>query len=752
MKKTLFCLSLVLCTFTTFAQKNYWHSVPENEALKINADKNFFTDAFQPAQYKLFTLSESDFAATLQQLQPAKNYSTTIIYLPVANGNVEKFSIKESTVMEPELQAKFSTIKTFVGQGIDDASKTVALSYTKLGLHASIMIADGKTMYINPVNNTQKLYAVFARTDEDKSAMKFKCETEFGVTAKALNQVAPSGNIDDGKLRTYRLALCTTGEWSLFFINGSEQTHYDSINTVLSALTVDLVRANQVYERDFGVHMNFVKNEDTLIFLNPSKDPFTVSNLNSACQQTCDSRIKNSGYDIGHVLHRGGDNGNAGCIGCVCTSGEKGSGFSTYSRPDLADYFVIDYWTHEMGHQYGANHTFTFSIELTNAQIEPGSGSTIMGYAGITGSTDVQKHSDDVFSTASIAQASAYIKTGGGSGCSAITKTGDHAPSANAGDDKIIPMLTPFVLTGSGSDVDDEDNLSYIWEQIDAYESGSKTFPSASAKTGPVFRSFNYKKSKQRTFPSDSTVLRGAVSSKWETLSSVNRDLNFRFTVRDNHTGGGNNKSDDVLIKVTTAAGPFTVTSPNAAVSWAAGSIKRIKWDVANTNTAPVKCTNVKIVISTDGGKTFKYVLKESTPNDGDEKVLIPNVVTSKARIAVEAVDNIFFDYSDKDFTITNSAVAAEPEEENVITANNSYSTVKPNPAKDFFTVTFNKPARNVSLVLSDVNGRTMLARNIQSIMKGKTETIQLRNFVSGTYFLKIITEDGTQTEKVIVN
>ncbi|MEP6682448.1 MAG: reprolysin-like metallopeptidase, partial [Parafilimonas sp.] len=569
MKSNLLCVLFAFFTLSAFSQKNYWRFVSTSEASRINSNEAFFKNGFQPTAFKLFSLNENDLSAALSS-SSLKNISNIIISVPVANGTIEKFSIKESSVMAPALQAKYNTIHSYIGQGIDDPSKTIACTYTTLGFHASIRSIDEKTMYLNPINNKAQLYAVFARNDDDKSENKLQCKTdEFLAQAAPTNKIAPTGNIDDGTLRTYSLALCATGEWSLTFVNASDHSHHDSINTVLSALVVDLARANQVYETDLGIHMNFVANEDTIIFLNPATDPFTLNNLNSKCQQTCDSYIGNSNYDIGHVLAKGSDNGNAGCIGCVCKTGSKGSGMSTYSDPQLTDYFVIDYWTHEMGHQYGANHTFTFSNEGTNAQIEPGSGSTIMGYAGITGSTDVQSHSDDLFSAASISQISNYIKPGGGGNvCAVSTATGNHAPVVKAGVDRIIPMSTPFLLIGTATDADKKDALSYIWEQVDAYESGANTFPKTTTTKGPEYRTFNYSSSRFRYMPSDTTILRGAIASKWESLSAVSRDLNFRFTARDNHVGGGNNESDNMLVKVVSTAGPFKVTSPNTAVSW----------------------------------------------------------------------------------------------------------------------------------------------------------------------------------------
>jgi len=376
-----------------------------------------------------------------------------------------------------------------------------------------------------------------------------------------------------------------------------------------------------------------------------------------------------------------------------------------------------------------------------------------MGYAGITGSTDVQSHSDDLFGTASIAQVSTYLKTGIGGSCPTITETGDHAPTAVAGVNRIIPISTPFILQGKGSDIDKSDKLSYIWEQVDVFESGSNTFPRATTVKGPEFRTFNYTNSPSRTFPSDATVLNGAIKNKWESLSEVSRELNFRFTVRDNHPGGGNNKSDDMTIKVTNMAGPFKITSPNTTVSWEAGSTKTIKWDVANTDVAPVNCARVKILLSTNGGKTWNTVLKESVPNNGAAKVVIPAIPTAKARIAIFAEDNIFFDYSDSDFTIASPAIVvakAQAEELNVASTNISF-TVMPNPVKDVLTVVFNSSLENVIVQLVDMNGRQLFSKRLSAINKGHAEKISVNTLAKGNYFLKVATENGTRAELIMV-
>jgi hypothetical protein len=452
-----------------------------------------------------------------------------------------------------------------------------------------------------------------------------------------------TGNADDGKLRIYRLALCVNGEFSQVFLDGTETTDAQRKSKVMDVLTTCIVRANAVYERDFGIRLQYVSNEDTLIFLDPAADPWPTkpplfgSSWNTKTQQTIDARIGSANYDVGHFLGKvptfSDNNGNAGCIGCVCTNGSKGSGFSAYNDPTLIDYMVIDYWTHEMGHQFGANHTFDFSNEGTQAQIEPGSGSTIMGYAGITGSTDVQPHSDDLFSVVSIAQVSNYTENGNGNTCPVVNNTGNTAPASNAGADYTIPKSTPFILTGSGSDIDAADALTYIWEQLDIFESGtSNKFPSATLTTGPVFRTYNDSTLPVRMFPALPTVLAGQTTSTWEAVPSVARDLNFRFTVRDNHVGAGNNKSDDMKVTVSSASGPFVVIQPNTNLSWSAGSQQTITWDVASTNAAPVNCANVKISLSTDGGISFPTILLASTPNDGSQVVTLPNVNSNTCR------------------------------------------------------------------------------------------------------------------------
>lgn len=668
MKKIFTMIAVCIC-MSAFAQKNFWKQISDYQAITLNKGKQLFDpNGFVPSVYKLYQLDENNIAQIIKQAPMegagVLEKSHSIVPFPVGNGKVEMFRIVEAPVLMPKLQAKYSNIRSYAGQSIDNPTNTIRFDITPIALHATIGNANGKKIYINPINEKAGLYLINERTDKDKAPGNFTCTVD-GNTLKPdgadVNKTTFVGNADDGKLHIYRLALCITGKWSQSIMTGTEVTTQDSINTVMSAITGYLVRVNEVYERDLAIRLVYADNEDTLIFLNPNTDPFTGS-LNSQCQKTCDNYIGDANYDIGHVIDKAGNNGNAGCINCVCKTGSKGSGMTQYnnvSTPQLIDYFVIDYWTHEMGHQLGANHSFTYSSEGTSAQIEPGSGVTIMGYAGITGNTDVAPHSNDLFSCGSIAQISNSWKNAlQGGKCAVIQDDQNTAPVVNAGADYVIPTKTPFVLTGNASDADVADVLSYVWEQTDVREnSGFSTIPKSKNTKGPMFRTYNYSEFPVRYFPQLSDILLGKDSTKWEVLPSVSRDLNFRLTARDNHVGGGTNKSDDILVTVDGNSGPFIVTYPANNENWNDGATYQVLWDVAKTNNDIVNCQLVNIYLSVDGGNTFPYLLKENTANNGAAEVTVPDLpaATTTARIKVEAVNNIFFAISKKDFSIANA-------------------------------------------------------------------------------------------------
>lgn len=660
MRKITLLFALVLSGYAALSQQgNLWKPVTES-----SISKNLFTKHIKPDNYQLYQLDEPSIQRQLQNSPSERRVdaglSPFILSIPVPGGNTERFSVVEAPVMDAALAARYPAIKSYAGKGLDDVTSTIRFDVSPRGFHAMILSADRPTIYIDPLDRSDKYYVVFSRKEAIDYRNVFQCFTDEHNKLQQPSVSIPGEVLrgaDDGRLRTYRLALACTGEYSQYFLDGTETTDAQRKAKVLAAMNTLMTRTNGIYERDFGIRMNLIANNDAIIYLNASTDPWT-SEYNTKTQQTIDAVIGSANYDIGHLVHRGANNGNAGCIACVCVAGQKGSGFTSHTTPE-GDPFVVDYTTHEMGHQFGANHTFSFQTEGTGANMEPGSGSTIMGYAGITGATtDIQPHSDDYFHAKSVEQVTDYIKGTTGGGCAVVTVTGNTTPTANAGANYTIPKSTPFTLTGTGSDADAGDVLTYTWEQYDNYASGSATVPSATATSGPQFRSVTYSTLPSRTFPNLASILGGTNTNKWEVLPSVARTLNFRFTARDNHSGAGNNTSDDMQVIVSAAAGPFAVTAPNTAVTWAPGSSQSITWSVNSSNAAPVSCANVKISLSTDGGNTFPIVLLASTPNDGTESITVPSNITTTARVKIEAVGNIFFDISNVNFTISGTPPA----------------------------------------------------------------------------------------------
>lgn len=571
-----------------------------------------------------------------------------VMEFPNETGKMERFSVFENSQMEAALAAQYPEIKSYIGIGIDNPTSTVYFSISPLGFQSMQLNAGKSAVFIEPLTEDLTTYTVYKKADKAKQFSPFEC----GVIDTVTEQVDPSTlrpNADDSTLRTFRLAVSTTGEYTAYFGGTKAQA--------LAAINATMTRVNGVFEKDFAIRMVLVANNDLVIYTNASTDPYTT-NYNSQVQSTLTSVIGEANYDVGHLFVRAANNGNAGCIGCVCVNGSKGSAFTAATIP-TGDLFDIDYVAHELGHQFGANHTFSMSNEGTGANMEPGSGSTIMGYAGIT-SQDVQPNSDAYFHAFSIQQVTNNVKN---KTCQTNTATGNAVPTANAGLDYTIPRSTPFMLTGSGTDANG-DELTFNWEQFDNAAStatGASSAASATRTTGPTFRSYNSSTSPLRYFPRMQSILAGATTTAGteitvEALPSVARTMNFRLTVRDNRAGGSANNSDDMVVTVNATAGPFSVTSPNTAVSFAGGSSQTVTWNVAGTTANNVNCANVDILISTDGGNTWTNLLT-ATPNDGSQAVTMPNVSSSTCRIMVKGNNHIFFDVSNANFTLT-TAVA----------------------------------------------------------------------------------------------
>ncbi|NOT52202.1 MAG: T9SS type A sorting domain-containing protein [Chitinophagaceae bacterium] len=678
MRRILLFMTLLLSGTAMFAQ-DYWSS--HTDASKITTDKAVARVSF-PKEFKLFDLNTAPLRNELFNVVDNASRHSTVISLPNAEGQIEQFEVFEASNFEPALQAQFPEIRAFSGKGINDPSATLKLSISPQGIQTMVFRTGKPNEFIEAYSQDHTVYAVF-RSQRAPGSLQWTCSTPDQQLATSLNnQVATITARSGGDLKTMRLAQSCNAEYS----NWYGATSSAQVSLVLAAFNATLTRCNGVYERDLALHLNLIANTTSVIYYTPSTDPYstTLSQWNLQLQQTLTSVIGSANYDIGHMFGASGGGGNAGCIGCVCVNpannNSLGKGAGITSPNDgipQGDNFDIDYVAHEVGHQLGANHTFSHSNEGTGVNKEPGSGITIMGYAGIT-SQDLAPHSIDIFHQASIAQIQANLAT---KTCPVTTTLSNATPVVNAGNNFTIPISTPFALTGAATDANPGDVLTYCWEQNDnagSGQTGASSVASATKATGPNWISFGATTSPVRLFPKLATILAGSnvsgplpggdAGANTEALSSVSRTLNFRLTVRDNApysstapVSVGQTQFDDVVVTVSNTSGPFAVTAPNTAVSWAGNSTQTITWSVANTTAAPVSCANVKISISTDGGNNFS-TLVASTANDGSEAVTIPNTPSTTARIKIEAVGNIFFDISNANFTITAGSSCGTPD------------------------------------------------------------------------------------------
>ena len=649
MKIKLFSVALLTVTSFVFAQDGLWSKTSASNKTPLDS-------RMQLPEKNLFELNVESMTSELSKSPSrfGKDNSSKILSLPNSNGKLERFKIYENSVMDPALQAKYPNIRSYIGIGVDNPTATAYFSMSPLGFKSMVLYADKPAEFIEPYSNDLKTYSVYKKADKIAGLSNFECKVIESSYPKINDQSTLRPNADDSTLRTFRLAMSCTGEYTVYFGGTKAQA--------LAAINASMTRVNGVFEKDFAVRMVLIANNDAVIYTSASTDPYSAASTgaggawNGELQSTLTSVIGEANYDVGHLFGASGGGGNAGCIGCVCVNNQKGSGYTSPGDGiPQGDNFDIDYVAHELGHQFGANHTFSHSNEGTGANMEPGSGSTIMGYAGIT-SQDVQPHSDAYFHAFSIQQVTNNIKS---KTCQTNTATGNSVPTASAGLDYTIPKSTPFMLTGSGTDANG-DALTYIWEQFDnatSSQTGASSAASATKTSGPTFKSYNPTTTPSRYFPQMSSVLAGATTTQGteiavEALPSVARTMNFRFTVRDNRAGGSANNSDDMIVTVNGTAGPFAITSQATATTYAGGTSQAVTWNVAGTTANGVNCANVDILWSTNSGATWTTLLS-GTANDGTENVTIPNAATSIGRIMVKGSNHIFFDVNNANITVT---------------------------------------------------------------------------------------------------
>ena len=573
------------------------------------------------SQYRIATVPADYFAA----LQEGESRLT----LPLPDGKEVTFNLQPYDLLPSDLAARYPGILAFKGYDESNPVETGRFDLGPQGFHA-MFSHQGRMVFVDPLRNGEG-YAIYYQQDAH-SRLEEEADKVIGSQAKALaRQVLVDGN----ERKRYVIAISAAGEYT--------QYHGGTVEAGLGAIATLLNRVNEVYQRDVAAEFQLASGNDTIIFTDTATDPFNNDDgdidANVTVQQNAQTQAgtKLGPFDIGHVVNTGG--GGLAGLGVLCTA-EKSAGMTGSPNP-VGDAFFIDYVAHEIGHQFGADHTFngtTGSCGGGNREAsqawEPGSGSSIMAYAGICGEENLQANSLPYFHSKSIEQMRAHMARV--ASCGSSQSLTNNAPQVAAGNDYVIPANTPFVLKGAGADLD-QDPLSYTWEQIDL---GTESFSVASMVddgSRPLFRFVAPTALPERTLPSLPSLLSNTLA-KGEAWPATNRALNFRLTARD---GKGGVASDDMKIQVVNTGSAFRLTSP-LVTPLGAGANQTIGWDVAGTNAAPINCSKVDLSLTRDEGVSWT-LLASGQPNSGSASVTIPAGNDGTARLKVACSDNLFF-------------------------------------------------------------------------------------------------------------
>ncbi len=571
------------------------------------------------------------------------------IDLPLPDGKVASYRLNTNTTMSTELAAKYPNIRSYSGYEIDDNNNRGSFSLTPNGFYG-YYYHNGEWLMLDPVNKQSSVHVSYRKVNAQSQELNFveyrlkQTQLKLRVNNKVLNRTPIVGT----ELRTYRMAVSASGEYTAFHSGNNAPNVADA----MEAIVVLMNRVNEIFERDVAIRFSLIGNNDQLIFTDGNTDPFDNASSNdlSVNQITIDNIIGSENYDIGHLVTTGGG---GVAVPAVCENGFKAQGLTGLPFPE-GDVFLIDFVAHELGHQLGANHSYNGTTDICgdqrvqSAAWEPGSGSTIMGYAQLCGEEDLQPNADALFHIGSIEEMLSFTARPQNT-CGTLSSLNNAIPVADAGFDVIVPANTPMLLSGTGSD-DDGDNLTYAWEQFDlGAPSNNREEISIDDGTRPLFRTFLPQSQAQRYLPRLEDIIDGE-TILGEALPSTNRTLTFRLTVRD---GRGGVDSDTRIINTINQAGPFSVTAPTASTQWVNGETQTISWNIANTNQAPISCSNVDILLSTDSGVNFNRFIARNVSNNGTYSFVPSITATSAARVMVLCSNNIFFNINVGDFSIT---------------------------------------------------------------------------------------------------
>ncbi len=596
------------------------------------------------------------------------NQAGTEIDLPMPNGDSARFIFVNSPIMEPKLAAKYPELQTFVLKGVDDPTATGRADLTPAGFHAYLQTAEGE-IFIDPYQtNNVTHYMSYYKSDFVKPEGRF---TEFAPDRLPKNrqnlQQSLAANRSVGQtLRTYQLALSAPGEYADFIcsLGGDCSNPAAKKATTMAGIVTGFNRVNQIYERELSIRFVLINNTDELVFIDKDSDPYESYSYGadayalwgqlSGVIEASDIRVQD--YDLGHAIGAGGGGGIASPFDCNATDHEGKSAAASSIPSPIGDPFWVDYVSHEIGHQFTASHTYNASAggscsqRFDTAAFEPGSGTTIMSYAGICDGQNVQEQADAMFNAGSFNEIVTFVTSGAGSSCADESATGNTPPTVDAGADYTIPRDTPFELSATITDAEQNDEgLTVSWEQYTLGKAWTieDVLPNTDQQDNqsrPIVRVMPPTADNSRLIPNLSSILDGTYANLGEELPTIDQTLTFRATGRDNAINGGGVASDDMQLTVANSAGPFRITSQTLSAFYFLGTDITVTWDVANTTEPPINCSLVDVFMSADNGQSWTIPLAENTPNDGSEPVTLPNEPINQGRIRVACTDNIFFD------------------------------------------------------------------------------------------------------------
>lgn len=643
-------LSLLFISAACFGQQ--WDFVNDTDVKHLS----FLDKEASPTDYSTIKLNLSDLENKLKEApHESLRDGSTIIELPMPEGHLERFEIVNSPVMMRGLAEKYPHIQSFRAHSLDNPAHNARLTYGNHGLYAAIRSTKGE-IYIDPYGIGEKEYYMSYYIASDNGGQLFTdaaCGTlnAFPASAEEMErerdvQATMRDPADNINFRTYRMAISCTGEWG-----GFQGSVADALETVVATIN----RANLIYENELSINFILVNDNDLLLYTDGATDPYdtpqTGAQLIPVNTNIINAAIGSSSYDIGHIFARCTDVGGIAFLRSICADNKAGGATCYYGTSPTNG--LIGTFTHEMGHQMGANHTMNNCSnggaggnENSATGYEVGSGSTLMSYSGACGSDNTGKNYQR-YHVSSIEEMYNITRNGANGDCGVKTDIDNHAPEPVLDYENgfYIPIETPFVLSGEATDCDG-DELSYSWEQFDIGPLSNVGSPIGNA---PIFETYPLTEDKTRYFPRALTVLTNGYD-QFELMPTYSRDLTFRFVVRDNNPGGGTIEWAEVEFQATEEAGPFMVTYPTAPETFEVGQEIEVEWDVANTDGDLVDCQRVDIYLSIDGGFNWgDIVLAENVPNDGKQTVILPNTPADFIRVIVKGHDNVFYDMGNID-------------------------------------------------------------------------------------------------------